>query len=482
MKFRTATALREARVDDQARTARVIVLSEGIGNLRDSNWYSPDAVATLVDGLAGVQVYLDHPSAQEEEDRPERSVRDLCGWYSDPQLGTTRDAETGESLACCYATLNFSDAPPGQLALDQVRAALRYQEQFPDSKSVYAGISINAGGMSEEATVGGRRVNAVSEIVDVFSADIVTKPARGGRFLALAESEWGTRRRRKRRESRVPVVQSVLAEAKDITDQVELGAFQDDLERKKSIRRSMGKPDDEVEADVSRYPQPVDAWSTSEALGGAGMSDEVSPDSPQSTTLPGGDEESDDAEGRYVAQGEGEVPRGILSGDPVLHEDEWDGEDGDCSPDVKDADGYCPGDPEYDEETAGVFYLSGYERESAKRRASKRKSEAMKAFEAALGDGMASSDSWVSPDLTAENQDKADPASPAINLRYSVAFDQGRACLFCKHFQPSDPTNPADGGGCALVWGMVRSVDVCNKFSPKAPAEATFDKSYGEDT
>ena len=51
------------------------------------------------------------------------------------------------------------------------------QQQFPNSKDVYAGISINGGGVSHPGTIKGMRVNMVTEIQEAFSADIVTKPA-----------------------------------------------------------------------------------------------------------------------------------------------------------------------------------------------------------------------------------------------------------------------------------------------------------------
>jgi hypothetical protein len=86
--------------------------------------------------------------------------------------------------------------------MEQVAMALEYQKQFPESKDVYAGISINGGGVSHPATVRGMEVNMVTAIEEAFSADIVTKPARGGRFVALmreaaqAAEQWRKARMR----------------------------------------------------------------------------------------------------------------------------------------------------------------------------------------------------------------------------------------------------------------------------------------------
>ncbi len=181
------------QVDAQARTADVILITEGLGNLRDKNYYTADAVTTAARVFDRKQFYVDHPSSIDEESRPERSVRDLAGWFSNCRVGAYEDPDTGEKLTACYATLNFAESEPGQLAMDQVKSALRFQQQNPGSKDVYCGISINAGGLSEPGTIelGGQDVdvNVVHEIEDAFSADIVTKPARGGRFLSMSESE-----------------------------------------------------------------------------------------------------------------------------------------------------------------------------------------------------------------------------------------------------------------------------------------------------
>lgn len=187
--FREQVVQGKVALDASTRTARVILITEGLGNLRDKNYYTKDAVASAVQVFDGKQFFVDHPGADEEENRPERSVKDLAGYFSDTALGEVKDPDTGEPLAACFATLHFAESQPGQLALDQVKTALQYQQQFPGSKDVFCGISINAGGISEPGEIEGMEVNVVRQIDDAFSADIVTKPARGGRFMTLNESE-----------------------------------------------------------------------------------------------------------------------------------------------------------------------------------------------------------------------------------------------------------------------------------------------------
>lgn len=181
-------------INEVGRSARVVIITEGLGNVRDRNFYMPSAVASAVQAFEGKQFYLDHPSAFEDDDRPERSVRDLAGFFSDCETGSLRDPETGDELAACFATLHFAESEPGQLAFDQVRTALAYQKRYPNSKDVYAGISINAGGIGHPGTIKGMQVNIVTQLAEAFSADIVTKPARGGKFLAqVRESVVGSR-------------------------------------------------------------------------------------------------------------------------------------------------------------------------------------------------------------------------------------------------------------------------------------------------
>jgi len=177
----------EAMTDDDARTARVVIITEGLGNLRDRNFYAKSAVASCAEVFNGKQFYLDHPSKIDEENRPERSVRDLAGYFFDTQVGTIPDAESGEGLSACFATLKFAESEPGLLAYSQVKTALEYQKRFPNEKDVFCGISINGGGVSHPDKINGMPVNMVTEIKEAFSADIVTKPARGGKFLAMMQ-------------------------------------------------------------------------------------------------------------------------------------------------------------------------------------------------------------------------------------------------------------------------------------------------------
>jgi hypothetical protein len=176
----------EGTYNAKARTADVIIITEGAGNSRDSHFYGADTIqdAAANNIFNGSQCYADHPGQDEETNRPERSIKDLLGYFSNCRVVITANGKT--SLA---ATLNIQEGAEWVIGL--IKTAIEYGKKFPGK--VYAGISINADGDVEPRDMGGQHVNYVHKITGAFSADIVTKPARGGKFLSLVESANGAR-------------------------------------------------------------------------------------------------------------------------------------------------------------------------------------------------------------------------------------------------------------------------------------------------
>jgi len=196
--FVTFQTLREATFDRRQRTARVVIITEGLGNLRDKNYYTKEAVLSAAKVFNGKPFFLDHPTEEEEDARPERSVRDQAGYFFGPnrealEIGTVRDPDTGAPLTACFANLRFDNSSAGKDAFEKVVTAIEYQQRFPASKDVYAGISVNGRGVSEAGSIDGMQVHKVVEIKDALSADIVTKPARGGKFLSIIQEAARTR-------------------------------------------------------------------------------------------------------------------------------------------------------------------------------------------------------------------------------------------------------------------------------------------------
>ncbi|GAA0719946.1 hypothetical protein Drose_06240 [Dactylosporangium roseum] len=143
------------------------LISEGWGS---SGYYSGAVLEQAARDrrfAAGLHLYLDHPSASEEHDRPERSVRDLAAVL-------TEDARYDADRRALVAL---------------AKPLPTYRDLLSDKDFVEAvGLSIRAGGLAEYGTAEGRDGLIVQEIRDAASVDFVTRAGRGGKVLALLES------------------------------------------------------------------------------------------------------------------------------------------------------------------------------------------------------------------------------------------------------------------------------------------------------
>lgn len=170
----------EARSD--SREVDVVIISEGLGNSRDKHFYTKQALQEAVTAgvFDGAQCYADHPTKLEESNRPERSVRDLIGYFSNVKF-----LEVG-GKAQISGTLKVNEGDSFAAYWDLLKEAVAYSKKFPTKD--YVGISINADGVTHPANMAEGMVNMVDRITGVFSSDVVTKPGRGGKVLNLRES------------------------------------------------------------------------------------------------------------------------------------------------------------------------------------------------------------------------------------------------------------------------------------------------------
>lgn len=140
---------------------RVLCISEGKGS---SGVYPRETLIEAANKrLIGRQTfaYLDHPSATEHHDRPERSVRDLAGVF------------TSEAV--------WDETHKGLVAEMQVFAP--YRELIAEMKD-HIGLSIRGDGEVEMRE--GQRT--VTSLAHIESVDFVTRAGRGGKVLSLLES------------------------------------------------------------------------------------------------------------------------------------------------------------------------------------------------------------------------------------------------------------------------------------------------------
>lgn len=133
-----------------------------------SGYYSAAVLAEAADRRvfpAGTHMYLDHPTAQEAADRPERSVRDLAAVLT---TDAVVDPATGGLVAEARVFAPF------QPAIAEMADAI--------------GVSIRATGSGAVGEAEGRRGLIIDRLDEGLSVDFVTAAGRGGRILELLES------------------------------------------------------------------------------------------------------------------------------------------------------------------------------------------------------------------------------------------------------------------------------------------------------
>lgn len=151
------------------------------GDVHGSSGYYPASVLER-DGAtafpAGTHIYLDHPTWEEEWERPERSVKDLVGAMTEAAQYEDDPVE-GKGL---YAKVKFRES---------VREDVEFYAET-------AGMSIRAIGVTDESPATGELI--VTELVEGLSVDIVTHAGAGGKLVSMAENarkgtESGTEQR-----------------------------------------------------------------------------------------------------------------------------------------------------------------------------------------------------------------------------------------------------------------------------------------------
>lgn len=159
-----ASTLMSAGQDDTKGIWRTRIIE---ADVQGSSGYYP-AEVLMRDGPsafpAGTHVYLDHPTDDENSDRPERSVKDLAGYLVDG-VRFEESVEDGRGL---FARIQF---------IPELRERIK-------SLAPVIGLSIRAAGEVEEAR--GQRI--VRSIAQGLSVDVVTRAGAGGRLVTMTES------------------------------------------------------------------------------------------------------------------------------------------------------------------------------------------------------------------------------------------------------------------------------------------------------
>src|SRR5438067_601223 len=175
-RIRVLTSLLEAVLApvgaDGIRPREVEVVCIRPGLSKNGNFYGRDVVRSMVPLFEGARAFADHPAPGE---RPERSVRDLVGYYKAPRVD-----EQGALRAILKVTRNA----------DWLYVLI--EEALADARPDLVGISIDADARVRAGEVDGRAVRIVESVTRLNSCDVVTRASAGGALSRLLQADNGS--------------------------------------------------------------------------------------------------------------------------------------------------------------------------------------------------------------------------------------------------------------------------------------------------
>ena len=186
---------------------KIVLIEEGLGNLGSCFYYTREALEYAADNkvFEGKKCYANHPDAIEAKTLPERSVRDIIGYFEKTHV---EDGPAGQALL--VGTLCMPVSPDLEWARVMVESSIDTAGKFNDD---FVGFSINASGASEEKDIdsfmagstlpisaqpklikakaeGVTEIEVCSRLVEAVSCDLVTEAGAGGKALSkILESE-----------------------------------------------------------------------------------------------------------------------------------------------------------------------------------------------------------------------------------------------------------------------------------------------------
>lgn len=202
----SSNSIREATGSAGAKGSRfeIVVIQEGLGNLKDAFFYTKEALESLCKVAEGKKIFANHPTDEEDAQRPERDVLKAFGHYENfrMQEGDGGRHEVVADLVVCEGA-----------AFDRERGllqhAVKYSEKYKNQD--FVGVSILASGDSEEMgmddllkqgvaegcmeklsqakDLGVDRVRLAKRFDDCTSIDLVTEAGAGGRIAKMLESQ-----------------------------------------------------------------------------------------------------------------------------------------------------------------------------------------------------------------------------------------------------------------------------------------------------
>lgn len=194
----------DGQVSGQPEKFRVILIQEGMGNLKDCFYYTKDCLKNSVNLFEGVKCFADHADQLQEQIHPERSTKDVLGHYEDVEY------VENEGRGALEATLVLCEGTHFDWAKSLLTNALKYATKYQDKD--FVGLSINAQGEAGQVGIqefmksqpipesvqpklqqamdqGIEEIRPVSALKDAVSCDLVTEAGAGGRILTMMERD-----------------------------------------------------------------------------------------------------------------------------------------------------------------------------------------------------------------------------------------------------------------------------------------------------
>src|SRR5579864_3206214 len=161
------SGLQEAVLSPRKREVEVVALRPGLS--KNGNFWGPDVVRSIVPLFEGAKAFADHPAPG---DRPERSIRDIVGYYKEPRIGPAGELR---------ATLHVTEAAEWLWTL--------LKEAIQDGRPDVVAVSVDAEAQCRFGETSGRRVRVVEAVKRLNSCDVVTRASAGGSFERLLQAD-----------------------------------------------------------------------------------------------------------------------------------------------------------------------------------------------------------------------------------------------------------------------------------------------------
>ena len=95
---------------------KVVLITEGLGNLRNKNYYGPESVESAAEVYEGKRCYINHQDEAEAETLPERDIRDLAGYYKNLKV------ESIDGKKACIGELHCDLSESGRFLAEKIQS------------------------------------------------------------------------------------------------------------------------------------------------------------------------------------------------------------------------------------------------------------------------------------------------------------------------------------------------------------------------